>query len=81
MPTSAEHREVGLDRHASFDISVHIVDIIFVALSSMYITLIALSIRPLSRLVKHLSWIARWQGKIIGSLFITLGMKVAMQHR
>jgi threonine/homoserine/homoserine lactone efflux protein len=58
-----------------------ILGLIFVALSSVYTTLIVLSIRPLSRVVKHLSWIGRWQGKIVGSIFVTLGVKVATQHR
>ncbi len=58
-----------------------VLGLIFVALSSLYTTLIALSIRPLGRIVKHLSWIGRWQGKIIGTVFIGLGIKVATQHR
>lgn len=55
--------------------------LIFVAMSMMYTTLIVLSIRPLGRLVKRLSWLIRWQGKIIGTLFISLGLKVATQQR
>jgi threonine/homoserine/homoserine lactone efflux protein len=58
-----------------------VLGLIFVALSSLYTTLIALSIRPLGRVVKQLSWLERWQGKIIGTVFITLGIKVATQHR
>lgn len=55
--------------------------IIFVVLSSAYTSLIALSIRPLGRLLKRLSWIGKWQGKILGTVFIGLGLKVAAQHR
>ena len=44
-------------------------------------TLIAYSIRPLGRLVKRLAWLTRWQGKIIGSIFIALGLRVAVQQR
>jgi threonine/homoserine/homoserine lactone efflux protein len=55
--------------------------LIFVMLSSLYTTVLALSIRPLGRLVKRLSWISRWQGKIVGAIFIMLGLKVAAQHR
>jgi threonine/homoserine/homoserine lactone efflux protein len=58
-----------------------VLGLIFVVLSSLYATLLAVSIRPLSRIVKHLSWIHRWQGKIVGTIFISLGMKVATQHR
>lgn len=58
-----------------------VLGLIFVLLSSLYTTLIAFSIRPLGRIVKRLSWIGRWQGKIVGTIFIALGMKVATQHR
>jgi threonine/homoserine/homoserine lactone efflux protein len=58
-----------------------VLGLIFVVLSSLYTTLLALSIRPLGRVVKRLSWISRWQGKIVGSIFISLGLKVATQHR
>ncbi len=54
---------------------------IFVVMSVAYTTLIVLAVRPLSHIVKRLRWIGRWQGKIIGSIFIALGLKVAMQHR
>ncbi|KUZ79008.1 lysine transporter LysE [Burkholderia ubonensis] len=58
-----------------------VLGLIFVALSSLYTTLIALSVRPLGRLVKRLSWLTRWQGKIVGVIFISLGLKVAAQQR
>jgi threonine/homoserine/homoserine lactone efflux protein len=54
--------------------------LVFVALSVSYTSLIALTIRPLGRLVKRLTWLSRWQGKIIGVIFISLGVKVAMQR-
>ncbi|MFZ4289294.1 LysE family translocator [Variovorax sp. HJSM1_2] len=55
--------------------------LIFVALSALYTTLLVLAIRPLGRLVKRLAWLTRWQHKIIGVLFISLGLRVAMQAR
>ena len=55
--------------------------LIYVVLSSIYTTLLALSIRPLGRLLGRLSWLARWQGKILGAIFISLGLKVATQQR
>ena len=54
---------------------------VFVALSVLYTTLLALTIRPLGRLVKKLSWLARWQGKIIGTIFLSLGLRVSLQQR
>ncbi|WP_213992746.1 LysE family translocator [Sodalis sp. dw_96] len=58
-----------------------VLGLIFVALSSLYTTLIALSIRPLSHIVKRLTWLRRRQGKIVGAIFITQGLSVATQHQ
>ncbi|GAB2460778.1 MAG: LysE family translocator [Comamonas sp.] len=55
--------------------------LIFVVLSALYTTALACSVRLLGRCVRRLSWLARWQGKIVGSIFITLGLKVAAQSR
>lgn len=54
--------------------------LVFVSLSVAYTSLITLTIRPLGRLVKRLSWLSRWQGKIIGTIFISLGIRVAVQQ-
>jgi threonine/homoserine/homoserine lactone efflux protein len=58
-----------------------VLGLIFVVLSAAYTTLIVISIRPLARVVKRIRWLGRWQGKVIGSIFIALGLKVATQHR
>ncbi|KZO00384.1 LysE family translocator [Pseudobacillus badius] len=58
-----------------------VLGLIFVAMSIMYTTLIAVGIRPLGKLVKRISWIGRWNGKIIGSIYIALGLKVALQRQ
>jgi threonine/homoserine/homoserine lactone efflux protein len=55
--------------------------LIFVVLSSFYTTLLVLAIQPLGRLLKRVSWIGRWRGKIVGSIFMALGLEVAAQHR
>lgn len=57
-----------------------VLGLIFVVLSSIYSTLLALSVKPLTRLLKHLAPLQRWQGKIIGGIFIALGLKVAVQQ-
>ncbi|MDH0866406.1 LysE family translocator [Mitsuaria sp. GD03876] len=54
---------------------------IFVVMSSLYTTAVALSIKPLGRVLKRVSWLSRWQGKIIGTIFVSLGIKVAVQQR
>lgn len=55
--------------------------LIFVGMGAIYTTLIAMLIRPLGKLIRRFSWISRWRNKIIGTTFISLGVKVALQHR
>lgn len=58
-----------------------ILGLIFVILGTLYTVGIALSIRQLGRLVSKVSWLGRWSGKMIGAIYIGLGLKVAMQNR
>ncbi|TCP57902.1 threonine/homoserine/homoserine lactone efflux protein [Tumebacillus sp. BK434] len=58
-----------------------ILGLLFALLGAVYTSLIALSIKPLSRLVKRISWLHRWSSKIIGSIYIGLGLKIAFQQR
>jgi threonine/homoserine/homoserine lactone efflux protein len=55
--------------------------LIFVGMSALYTTLLVLTIRPLGKLVKRLTWLTRWQNRIVGVLFISLGLRVAVQTR
>ena len=52
-----------------------------VLLSAAYTTLLALAIRPIGRVGGRIGWLRRWQGRIIGSIFIGLGLRVAVQQR
>lgn len=58
-----------------------VLGLIFVLMSITYTTLIAVGIRPLGKLIKRISWIGRWSGKIVGTIYIALGLKVAFQSR
>jgi len=58
-----------------------VLGLIFAILGFGYTTLIALCIRPLGHLVKRVSWLGRWSSKIVGSVYIILGLKVALQQR
>lgn len=58
-----------------------VLGLIFSGLSAVYTSLLAIAIRPLSRGLKGLSRLRRWEGKIIGTLFMGLGLKVAFQQR
>lgn len=58
-----------------------VLGLIFSGLSAVYTSVIFITIRPLSQWVKGLSGLRRWEGKIIGTLFVGLGVKVAFQQR
>lgn len=58
-----------------------VLGLIFSGLSAAYASIIAIIIRPLRRWLGCLSGLRRWEGKIIGALFVSLGLKVAFQHR
>lgn len=71
---------VHADRAAPFA-QFFILGLVFVAMSAVYTTVLVFAIRPIGRLLSRLSWLAKWQGKIIGSIFIGLGLKVALQKQ
>ena len=55
--------------------------VILASLSIMYTSSIVIAIRPLSRVFKKLAILKRWKGKIIGTIFRSLGVQVAMQQQ
>lgn len=68
------------ERGASF-LQFLVLGLLFVMLSIMYTTLIAVSVRQLGKLVKRVPWMSRWSGKMVGAIYISLGLKVAFQSR
>jgi threonine/homoserine/homoserine lactone efflux protein len=58
-----------------------VLGLIFSGLSATYTSLLALAIRPLSQAIKGLAGLRRWEGKIIGTMFMALGLKIAFQQR
>lgn len=58
-----------------------ILGLIFVVLGALYTTAIVLSIRPLSVFVKKLAWIDPWKNKIVGMIYLGLGLKVALDSK
>jgi threonine/homoserine/homoserine lactone efflux protein len=67
--------------HGSTFVQFITLGLIFVGMSALYTTLLVVTIGPLGKLVKRLTWLTRWQNKIIGVLFISLGLRVASQTR
>lgn len=54
---------------------------ILAAMSIVYTTSIVLTIGPLSRLMSRLGSVRRWEGKIVGTIFVSLGLRVALQQQ
>ena len=55
--------------------------LVFVAMSLVYTTALAFAIKPLGRVLRHLRWLNRWKGKLVGAIFISLGLRVALQRQ
>jgi len=58
-----------------------VLGLVFVALSAIYATLLVFALGPLGRLLRRLAWLKHWQNRIIGTIFIGLGVKVALQRQ
>lgn len=67
--------------HGAVFAQFSVLGLIFVAMSAAFTTLLALSVRPLGRVLGRLAWLNRWKGKIIGTIFVGLGVKVATQQQ
>ncbi|WP_134684337.1 LysE family translocator [Brevibacillus migulae] len=55
--------------------------LIFVVLGALYTSLIACCAPVLGRVVKRISGLGKWSGKIVGVIYIALSLKVAFQSR
>lgn len=58
-----------------------ILGLVFVMLSVIYTSTLAAGIQAIGRAVKRISWLGRWSGKIVGTIYIALGLKVAFQNK
>ena len=58
-----------------------ILGLVFVAMSLVYSVAVACAMGPLGRVAGRLGWLQRWKGKIIGTNFISLGVRVAFQRQ
>ena len=58
-----------------------VLGLVFVAMSLAYSTMLAVVARYLGRAVGRLRWLQRWKGKLIGAIFMTLGVRVAFQQQ
>ena len=54
---------------------------VFSAMSILYSGLLAMAAVPIGRAARRLVWLQRWKGKLIGTIFIGLGVRVAFQRQ
>jgi threonine/homoserine/homoserine lactone efflux protein len=58
-----------------------VLGLIFAVMSLAWSTMLVFAMRPLARLVARMGWLQRWKGKLIGAIFISLGVRVAFQRQ
>lgn len=58
-----------------------VLGLIFVVMGIVYASILVCLTQPIGLLVKRLKWVQRFQGKIIGTIFISLSLKVALQQQ
>lgn len=58
-----------------------ILGLIFVVLGAIYTSIIALGVRAFGQIITRIAWIGRWSGKMVGTIYIALGLKVAFQNK
>jgi threonine/homoserine/homoserine lactone efflux protein len=55
--------------------------LIFVGMSAAYISLVAIAAGEVSRWLARHRRIGRWQGRVVGTIYIILGIRLAMEER
>jgi threonine/homoserine/homoserine lactone efflux protein len=58
-----------------------VLGLVFVGMSAVYITLIALAAGLVSRWLNRHRRIGRWQGRVVGTIYIALGVRLALEER
>ena len=67
--------------HGAAVMQFSVLGLIFVAMSAVYTSLLALSAGQVSRWLSRHHRIGRWQGRVVGSIYIALGVRLAFQER
>ena len=58
-----------------------ILGLVFAVMSLAWSTALVFAMRPLGRMASRMGWLQRWKGKLIGAIFISLGVRVAFQRQ
>ena len=68
-------------RHGPVILQLTTLGLVFVAMSAVYVSMIALAAGSVSRWLNRHREIGRRQGKVIGAIYILLGVRLALQER
>ena len=67
--------------HGAVVLQLATLGLVFAAMSAGYTALIALAAAPFGRWLGRHRGIGRWQGRIVGVIFLGLGIRLALQER
>jgi threonine/homoserine/homoserine lactone efflux protein len=67
--------------HGSVVSQLAVLGLVFVAMSAVYTALIALAAGHVSGWIARHRRIGRWQGRVIGAIYVGLGVRLALQQR
>ena len=67
--------------HGQMTLQLLLLGAIFVLLSMLVTTVIVFAAGYLRRLGNRFGWLQRWQGKIVGGIYLSLGARLALQQR
>jgi threonine/homoserine/homoserine lactone efflux protein len=67
--------------HGAVVLQFSVLGLIFVAMSAAYTSLIALAAGQVSRWLGRHQRVGRWQGRVVGTIYIALGVRLAFQER
>jgi threonine/homoserine/homoserine lactone efflux protein len=67
--------------HGAVVLQFSVLGLIFVAMSAAYTSLIALAAGQVSRWLGRHHRVGRWQGRVVGTIYVALGVRLAFQER
>jgi threonine/homoserine/homoserine lactone efflux protein len=67
--------------HGSLSLQLAVLGLVFAAMAAGYATMLAYVAAPLGRWLGRHRRIGRWQGRLVGAIFLGLGIRLALQER